>query len=448
MKKVISHPGFWTTLLLLCLLLACTLYRLEELEALQHQPERTISAMTVHGEPAYRGVISAWVSGEGTVSAVRKQNLIFEISGKVNQLGKDTKGHPIREGSHVKGPQNGETGGTCLAALDNRSIKEEITYIRSEQSAAENEVKMAKSALRQSQITLELAKSRYERSKALYGKKSGSLHLLEEAEAAQYNSLAETQAAQARIDAAQARINGLKARLAQTRLSLEKSVLYAPFDGVIARLNIQEGDYYEPSMVDHANGAALQSTAPVTIIDPKEIEVVIDLPVFDGQKVKPGQRALILTGPLDWYTGKNSESTLKNDLNLDYYKLEASVYSVSPVLGLNNRTIRVKIRARQQERQLLHGMFVTCWIETEKKQDALLIPIESLQVRDDAPFVFLNDHGRAKRQPVSLGLTDQDTVEVIDGLSEGEIVITKGKRRLYQDHPVRVIRKQDESNEG
>lgn len=448
MKKVVGHPGVCVVLLTVLLLVGLALHRLEQLEVLQNQPKRVVAAMTVEGVRAHCGSISGWVSGEGTVSVVRKQNLVFEISGKINAVGTDSDGLQIREGSNVQGPGPDGSPGTLLAVLDNRNIQEEIAYIKAEQLAAENELKMAEATLQQSQVSLGLAEKQHARSKTLFAKNSEPRHLLEEALATVQNSHSEMQAAQARIETVKARIQGIHARLEQARVSLEKSIIHAPFDGVIAILNVQRGEYYDPSMVDYSSEASLQASAPITIVDPEEIEVTLDLPLFAGRKVMPGQRTHILTGPLDWYTTKESESTDLSELSLESYVHEGEVYSVSPVLGLDNRTIRVKIRARKLDGKLLHGMFVTCWIETEQKQDALLIPTASLLIRDDSPFVYVDDHGLARRQAVSLGLTDEAKVEVIAGLDEGDIVITKGRQRLYQEHPIKVIMGRDRSDEG
>jgi RND family efflux transporter MFP subunit len=439
MMKTIRHPRFWIISVLVAVVVLASLHRLEQLEALQNRPAQPMAPLAVNVATAQRGSISRWVCGEGTVTAVRKRHLLLEASGKVVFLGNGKADQPLKEGIWVKGPEKGRGQGTFLAGLDNREVKEEIRLIRAQQAEADQELEMARATFEQAQKNLELAKSRYDRCKTLYDRKAKTLSALEEAQSVWQNALADIRTARARIKSAQAGVKGLAARYDQALIHLENTAIYAPFDGVIARLNIEEGDYFDPATVNHANEATLLATAPITLIDPGALEVTLNLPVFDGLGVAPGQKSIIRWGSMDWHP-QNAGNIDDNAEALDQViALEARVYSVSPVLSISGRSVRIKIRGQQDRQVLPHGQFVSCWIEIEHKVDSLLIPTASLLFQDDQAYVYVADQGLARRQPIAIGFSDREKVEVLEGISTGDRVVTKGRYRLFPNRPVRVI---------
>ncbi|MCP4690073.1 MAG: efflux RND transporter periplasmic adaptor subunit, partial [Desulfobacterales bacterium] len=423
-----------------------SLHRLERLEAQRTRPERPPAPFGVYVASAAHGTISRWVSGEGTVMAVRKRHLIFQAAGNVVFLGRGADNLPLHEGSRVKGAEKGK--GPCLARLDSRAVKEEIRAIRARRDEAEQELKMARAILEQARKNLAHVKNRYDRGKKLYDSNVGTLAGLEEAKAAWENALAEIKTAKARIEAAKAVAKGLGARHEQALIQLEDRALYAPFDGMIARLNINEGDYFDPAAVNHSDAGALLSTAPLTIIDPGELEVTLNIPIFDGMEVEPGQTSYIQWGSMDWNREPVSGTMAEGEEGENEYTLEARVYSVSPVLSISGRTVRVKVRAKQEEPALPHGMFVTCWIETERKTDALVIPTASLLFRDGEAHVYVEKNGVAQKRRVTLGITAKENVEALEGISPGDRVITKGRYRLFPGRPVRIIEKEGVKKHG
>ena len=427
MKQIIKRPSFIIGIVVLNFIVLFSLYRIEQTEQLKAQPQKELPTITVHTSMVNRGSISNWIAGEGNVQAVKKRHMVFQASGKVLYLGKGLDGEPLREGSWVKGPDKKMPKGTLLARLDNRELQKEIEYIKSAKTQAQHKLSMAKTILDQSKKDFKLASTRFERGKQLFNQKIKSLALFEEDEAAYLSAQTEMTTASARVDEANASLKGINIKLEQINIRLENSVLYAPFDGIIARLNISDGDHFEPSAVDFSSNPALMESAPITIIDPKELELTLNIPLFDGMDVKPAQKSIITWESMDW-----NESSEK-----DYF-IEGHVYSVSPMLNVSARSVRVKVRAKQETNILLHGMFVTCWIEVDKKDDALLIPTSSLLFKDDSPYVYVVTKGTAQQRKIKIGLTDDEKVEVISGVKAGDQVVTKGRYRLFENIPVNV----------
>ncbi len=444
MSRTIKRPMVWILSALFIALVMGTIWRLDQLEALRNMPENPAPPLLVEAVPVRTGPISRWVCGEGTATAVQQRHLIFKTPGTVVFLGTGEDGTPLHEGSRVKGPSRAGEKGDCLARLDSRDIKEELRLIRARQEEAAQELEIESTGLDQAKKDLDLAKNKYDRSKKLYDRKALPLSVLEENETAWQSALSSLKAARARIKSAKASAKGLRARYDQTLLRLEDTALFAPFDGVVARLNISQGDLFQPSSVDLSTKAALQATAPITLIDPGLMEITLNLPVFDGLEVAPGQKTLIQWGSMDWYKqGSPEESSNRGQ---DDHTLEGRVYSVSPVLNISGRTVRVKVRARQDKPLIPYGLFGTCWIEVERKEKALLVPTAALLFRDGLPFVYVADNGIARQRAIKIGLADKKEVEVMEGLGPKEWVITRGRYRLFPDRPVKIIEQKEKDH--
>ena len=423
--------------------ITAVLDRLGQLETLNTQPERPLSTVSISGFSAGREGISEWVGGEGAADAVRKRHLYFQAPGKVSIIGKSLDGLPLKEGARVRGPRKNAPMGDLIARLDNREIKAEIWAIEAEMAAARLEMEMAGTNLAQAGKMEILAKRRYERSRKMYELKAKSLSLFEEDEAAYRKAMAEAKTAAAGMHSASAGLKRLSAKLEQARIQLENTSLYAPFEGVVARLNIKVGDYFDPSVVNVNERSALLAAAPVTIIDPGEVEVSLNLPVLEGLGVKPGQNAVIAWGGMDWREVREMRGASSGAPGRDQPSLHGRVYSVSPVLDAVGRTVRIKVRAKQAGHALPSGILTTCWIEREKKPDALIVPNNCLMFQDDKAYIYVVDDGKAQRRNISIGLTDRDRVEVVEGLEEGEFAVAEGRKRLYDGCPVRIIKAEE-----
>lgn len=415
-------------------LLLLTLHRLEQLEMLHNAPDKPPKPMTVFAEQVTTGPISSWIHGEGTLRAVQKRHLLFRASGQVSQLGKDQHNQPLHEGSLVQGPSSAKPDGQLLAKLDDRELQEELRIIEAERNGLKEELKAAEILLEQSRKNQELSKKRLLRRKKLFDKKIASKEEFETESNSYENATTEFATNKIRVNQLRAQQKGILARLEQAQINLEKSSIRAPFDGIINRLNIAEGDYIDPAQVDQTSQATLFATAPITISNPHQMEVILDLPIFDGIKAQKGQKAFIHRGSLDFPSDQ-----IDKDQGIT---IAAKVHSVSPALDERNRSLRITVRTSQIEEKLLQGMFVSCWIEIEHQKNVLLIPTDSLLFENDTPYVYVVEQGTAQKRGVTIGQTDKDQVAIKAGLSATELVITKGKFRIFPGQAVTIATNQ------
>jgi len=375
-------------------------------------PAQTEQRADIEATMVERGPISEYLFAQGTVRASNREYLTFQTSGRIAFIARDKTGMPLREGARVAGPSEEAPLGTLLAELD-------ISRIRASLDAAEAELERA-------HIQAESAREKLERTRSLFDRGTVSRAALDQDRSA-YDS------AVALREAASARIGEVEAQFAVSRL-------YMPFDGVIAFMNIREGQYVSPQQFNPQNEAQAAQSAAVVAIDPSAYEVSVQLPVFNAQRVRTGQNALViesgLLGTLQ-LVGLPDNGTSADFRSLP---LRGRVVSVSPAIDPQDRTIRVRVALDAPDQRLLDGGHATVWIEVGRKEDALAVPLSAVFNRDGGNFVYtIDENGAASLRAVETGLLSFDGVEIVSGLSEGDPVVTRGKSRLRDGMALNMI---------
>jgi multidrug efflux pump subunit AcrA (membrane-fusion protein) len=121
--------------------------------------------------------------------------------------------------------------------------------------------------------------------------------------------------------------------------------------------------------------------------------------------------------------------------------IKGSVFSVNPAISPGGRTIKVKIRTTTKSKNIQDGMFVTTWISAEKKENTLVIPYDSLVYQKNDTFVYVADVNEAIAQlkRIKTGLQGFNAVEVLEGISENDLVITKGRFQISEGTKIKII---------
>ncbi|WP_163292867.1 efflux RND transporter periplasmic adaptor subunit [Desulfovibrio sp. JC022] len=405
------------------------LWRLDELDAIAKSKNTEQTPLRINAHTISSGPVFQRIMAEGRAQAVRKLSLQFEEPGKVVFIGQDRDGSPLREGSAVYGPGQGSSG-QQLARIDSRDKHSDVSQSRANHLAAQRELDALRATLKQAEETLAEARQDHQRKKKLYEQKFLAQNVYEQSRYSSTKAEAALAAAKLRIGSAQARLNRSRAELGKVSRSPEKLELRAPFNGIIARINIKAGDYFQPENVKHSTHADLEATAPMTIIDPGEMEIILNLPEKQGRRVRIGQPTDIAMGFEGWPPGMTYETAPKR---------QGKIWSVSPQVDGKRRAIRVKARLKQQEHFIQDGMFVTCWIMVNKKENSLRIPLSSLLYDGNQPYAFVCKDGFAQRRNLTIGLRDTRFAEILNGLKAGELVVSSGRKKVVNGAPVTII---------
>lgn len=184
--------------------------------------------------------------GEGVADAAARELPFFERGGRVTFLADDARGGSIREGSRVRGPAEGARFGQLLARLDKRVDALEMAQAEAGVRGIRGELTAARAAVRGLEATLRNQEGSLSRSQALYAAGALSLADLQAEDTAVRQTRAELRGAQSRVDSARSELGRLGAQRDAASVGLEKTALFAPFDGRITRMNVRVGDLVPP----------------------------------------------------------------------------------------------------------------------------------------------------------------------------------------------------------
>jgi multidrug efflux pump subunit AcrA (membrane-fusion protein) len=118
------------------------------------------------------------------------------------------------------------------------------------------------------------------------------------------------------------------------------------------------------------------------------------------------------------------------------------VERISPVIERTTRTSQVEITIQDHDDRLRAGMFGDATIILSEKPDALVIPFESLLFEREGrqgPYCYVVIDGMARRRPLTVGIMEKESAEVISGLAKGDSVVTLGKENLSDGTPVVIV---------
>jgi membrane fusion protein (multidrug efflux system) len=290
----------------------------------------------------------------GSLRANESVTLRSEVAGRIERIG-------FADGARVQ-------RGAILVALD-----ASVTAAEVEQTRAE----------------LGLARANFERT----------------AELAQRNFVSQSAKDQA---AANLKVQEARLRLAEARLA--KSVIRAPFSGVMGLRNVSVGDFVK----DGADLAVLEDIATM--------KVDLRLPERYFGRVKPGQSVQL---SFDSLPGKTFVATLA---------------AIDAQIDANGRSLLARGRLANPDGALRTGMFARGRVVLRENARALTVPEEALISQGADSFVWKVDGGKASRAKVETGLRRDARVEILAGLAAGDLVVTAGQLRLQRDgQEVRVI---------
>lgn len=187
-------------------------------------------------------------------------------------------------------------------------------------------------------------------------------------------------------------------QLDQAQAELDKTIITASFDGVVAAVYIKEGQ--QLSAMTYANPA-------ISLIDPSEIKMNGVIDEIDVPKVKLGQEAIVI---LDALPDK---------------EVKGRITFISPESTTEMGVVFYKttITLENPDEELKDGMSATAEIIIEQHNDVLLIPNRAIQGSWENPFVEVVTDEQIEKRQISIGLSDGIYTEVLSGLEEGEEVI-------------------------
>lgn len=241
--------------------------------------------------------------------------------------------------------------------------------------------------LAQARANLSLAKSTYQRNQELLGRKFISQQALDSSAAT--------------LGVQEAAVQLAEAKLARMRIK-------APFSGVVGLRNVSVGDFVK-------EGADL-----INIEDISSLRVDFRLPETTLGRLAKGQQIEVNS---DAVPGKPFKAVLD---------------ALDPQIDPNSRSVAARARLDNAGGALRPGLFVRVRLAFGQRQGALMVPEQAI-VPGAQPAVFVVADGKATLQKVKLGSRRTGEVEVTEGLSAGQLVVTAGQMKLREGANVRPV---------
>lgn len=343
-------------------------------------------AVKVQAEEVKRKDISSKVTASGRIQPETMVKISANIPARIISL-------PVKEGQAVE-------KGQLLVLLD------KTRYVAN--------VERARSSLNSAISNLKKVEGDYKRAKKLYGK--------------ELTSESEMELLKAQYATAKSGVEQGRASLKEAEDDLSKCTITSPISGLITRLNKEEGEM--------VLGAQFQEDVIMVVADLTRIEAQVDVDETDVVDVKPGQEAEIEVDALPDTVLHGQVKEISNTATTTGYGTQEEVTN-----------FRVKITLLDPHPSLRPGMSATVDIITAHHPDSLSVPIQAVVMRpplkeekDDSlsskkkvkpvEVVFVVEDGVAHQRQVKTGISSETDMEILDGLKEGDKVVTGGYRTL------------------
>jgi membrane fusion protein (multidrug efflux system) len=242
----------------------------------------------------------------------------------------------------------------------------------------------------QVQASLELSQANYERAVDLLKRKVGTTKARDEA-------FAQLRADQATLELAKAR--------------LDKTVISAPFNGVVGLRKVSVGDFVDVGQ-DMVN---LEQIDPLKA-DFRVAEVYLSA-LAPGQKIELSVDAF----PDETFAGE--------------------VYAIDPLIDESGRSILLRARLPNPHDRLRPGLFARVTLVLNERNDAIQVPEQALVPQGSDQFVFKVSDGKAVLTKVKVGIRRAGMVEVTEGLGPDDEVVTAGQLKLHDGAEVKPVPK-------
>jgi len=402
------------------------------------------AVITVQSEKVVRRSLTELVVANGKIQPVVQVTLSPEVSGEITEL-------PVKEGQSVK-------KGELLV-----KIKPD-PYIASRNSAEAN-YKYSMALKNSSEASLEKADFEFKREDELFKHK-----LISESD---------RQTAKTGYDVAAATLLGAvqqvemaQAALAKADDDLSKTTIYSPINGTVTKLYSQAGERV-------VGTATMAGTDIMIVSDLNEMEARVDIGEVDVVLIKPGQNARLEVDSFKDRKFKGVVTEVADSAKNNVTGTAAAAASSSSSTDATKFEVKIRIAEKEEFRP---GMSVTAEIETRSRTNVLTVPIQSVTTRlpkepvagkgnatnnaatnsaavaaNDPPasgatneakagerkkagelpkpkeVVFVVQGERVKMVPVKRGIADDDYVEIVEGLNEGQDVVSGGSKAINRD---------------
>jgi len=338
-------------------------------------------AISIRAYRAKTDSISTYIVSSTTLEAIRKVRVYPRLNAIVEEI-------LVEEGTVVR-------EGDVLLRLEDREV-------RNEYEQARIAVDEARLGLQQGEVQVQLSVVTYERALDLFEQQLISKQEFDQVSLTNRSVALALETAQQQLEAAQARLRA-------TTIQLEYTDIPSPIDGVITERLVEVGD--------RVNGN--EEVFSVEEFPPLWARIFV--PERDLPQLKVAQKVQVRVA------------------TFPEQHFEAAIKMINPTIDAVSGTVKVTLEMGPTDR-LRPGMFGTVYIATETRPNAIVIPKKAiLRERDKDRAFVVTAEGSVEKRDVVIGFSEEDWVEILEGIQEGEAVVTVGYEGLSDGYAVNIM---------
>ncbi len=329
--------------------------------------------MTVETATAARGSVAQQLVVVGNLIGDASVSVVPRAAGRLEAI-------YVRLGDPV-------SRGQRIAKIEDYELQEQVK----QQEAG---LEVSRATIRQREADLQLAETSAERSRNLYARQLLPKQTLDDTEA-------RYQAAVAQLDLARAQNTQSAARLDELRINLANTVVVSPVNGFVARRGVDAG-------------ASVGQNAPIVdVVDISRVRLVANIVEKDLHQIRTGDMTRV---EVDAFPGE---------------AFSGRIARLAPVLDPATRTAPIEVEIPNPGYRLKPGMYARVTVTTDERKDALVVPTNAVVDYTGRRGVFVaSADSTVTFRPVRVGIEESEQIEILDGVAEGDHVVTTGAAAL------------------
>lgn len=395
-------------------------------------------AIKVSTEKATKRNIVETVSANGKIQPEVEVKISSDVSGEIVELF-------VKEGDQVK-------KGDLLCKINPLIYESNSSRMVATLNGAKANVSNSRSRLDQIKASFVNVEASYQRNKKLFDQGAISQSDFDASKAAYEGAKADVKGAEDNVDAAEFNVKSTEASLKEANDNLAKTNIYSPVNGTVSKLNKEKGERV-------VGTAQMEGTEILRLANLNEMEVSVDVNENDIVRVHNGDTSLI---EVDAYLDRKFKGIVTEIAN------SANTTGVTAD-QVTNFTVKIRILQESYQDLILSnknvapfrpGMSATVDVQTKKVSSVISVPIQSVTTRSDSSLykekeaktrgdegdivvkntndkteninetikieecVFLYSEGVVKLVKVKSGIQDNNYIEIIEGIKEGDEIIS------------------------
>jgi membrane fusion protein (multidrug efflux system) len=206
---------------------------------------------------------------------------------------------------------------------------------------------------------------------------------------------------------AEAEAKQVIAELNLLEVQIDKRIVRAPFSGILGLKQVSEGSYVSPG------------TPIISLVSLNPIHLEFTIPEKYSQSI---DRGTTVEFQLDGLPGRRTATVIAKDPNID----------------AETRTLRIKAATGNPDGAILPGAYANVTVNLKNYEATILVPTQAIVPELGGKKVFVFRNGKAEAVPVETGIRQDTYIQVLEGLEEGDTVITTGVLQIRSGADVSI----------